>query len=270
MVYHDPNSLSKNFIKSRRLVEELLAQTDINDQDLVVEIGPGKGIITEELVRRAGEVIAVEKDKELFKKLINIFKNQNNLKIINQDFLEFSLPRKSFKVVSNIPFSITAKIVNKFLTEQMPEEMYLIMQLETAEKFTGEQGETQSSVLTKPWYEIEILGDIDRTNFTLKPQVKIVFVKFVKRKTAYIKEGLKRHFRDFVVYGFNQWQPTVSEAFRKVMSFAQRTQFEKVYKIDKLKPSELSFDNWLLMFKSFDKIANEEQLREIRLFKTKV
>lgn len=258
--------LSQNFIKSRKLVSELLAATNVTDQDLVLEIGPGKGIITEQLVEVAKEVIAVEKDKKLYQELNLKFKI-SNLKIHNEDFLDYELPRKPYKVVSNIPFSITARIVNKFLTAvPMPESMYLIMQLEAAEKFTGRNGETMSSMLARPWYEIEILGEIDRTNFTLKPQVTIVFVKFLKRKNPYVREELKRHYRDFITYGFSKWAPTISEAFSDAMSFAQRKQFEKIYKIGKLKPSELSFDNWLLMFKAFDKIVNEDQLREIKNF----
>ena len=218
-------------------------------------------------MEKAKEVIAVEKDKKMFLGLIDYLREANNLKLINEDFLDYELPRKPYKVVSNIPFSITAKIVNKFMTAvPMPESMYLIMQLEAAEKFIGRGGESMSSMLAKPWYEIEILGEIDRTNFTLKPQVTIVFVKFVKRENAYVKEELKRHYRDFIIYGFSKWAGTISEAFVDAMSFAQRKQFEKIYKIDKLKPSELSFDNWLLMFKAFDKIANEEQLKEIKNF----
>jgi 23S rRNA (adenine-N6)-dimethyltransferase len=269
MVYHDPNSLSQNFIKSRCLVEELLTEINIDSRSLVIEIGPGKGIITEQLIKIAGMVITVEKDELLCQGLREKFKDCQNLKIYHEDFLEFNLPHKPFVVVANIPFAITAKIMNKLLTEQMPEAMYLIMQMEVAEKFIGKYGETQSSMLTKPWYEIEILGEIDRTSFTLKPQIKIVLVKFIKRKNVYIRDESKSHYRNFIFYGFNQWQPTVSEAFKKVMSFAQRKRFEKVYKIDKLKPSELNFDNWLLMFKNFDKIVNEEQKRIMKSFKAR-
>ncbi len=267
MVFHDPNSLSQNFIKSPYLVKELLEEIDIDKQSLVLEIGPGKGIITEQLINKAGMVIAVEKDKSLYRELKEKYGYCQNLKIYNQDFLEFNLPRKPFIVVANIPFAITAKIINKLLTEQMPQAMYLIMQLEVAEKFIGKNGETQSSLLTKPWYEMEILGEIDSTSFSLKPQVKIVLMKFIKRNKAFIKDELKSHYRSFIYYGFNQWQPTISLAFKKVMSFAQRKRFEKIYKINELKPSELSFDNWLLMFKDFDKIVNEDQKKIMKSFK---
>ena len=77
--------LSQNFIKSSKLVSELLAATNVTSQDLVLEIGPGKGIITEQLVEKAKEVIAVEKDKKMFLGLIDYLREANNLKLINED-----------------------------------------------------------------------------------------------------------------------------------------------------------------------------------------
>ncbi|MBP9817245.1 hypothetical protein KBC75_00625 [Candidatus Shapirobacteria bacterium] len=259
--------MGQNFIKFPSLVRELLEATDIGNNDLVIEIGPGKGVITRELTEKAGEVWGIEKDADLYKELEIKFKNLEfkNLKTYNQDFLEFKLPKKPYKVFSNIPFSITSEIMNKFLTEvNMPDAMYLIMQLEVAEKFKGGVVETMSSVLTKPWYEVEILGEIDRTNFTLKPQVKIVFVKFVKRKIAYIKEEDKSIFRKFVSYGFSKWKPTVLEAFKEVMTYEQAKHIRKALDIGDIKPSELTFDKWLLMFKMWIKVASEEQKRIIK------
>lgn len=263
MVYHDKNSLSQNFIKYPRVVRELIEATTIGNEDVVVEIGPGRGIITVELAKKAKKVIAIEKDTVLGDSLK--FKVQSSkVKIINDDFLEYELPREKYKVVANIPFSITAEIVNKLLTAKtIPEEIYLIMQKEAAEKYSGEKGETMSSILTKPWYEVEILGEIDRTSFTQKPQVKIVFTRFVKRERPFILNEDKNEFRNFVTYGFSAWAPTFGEAFKKVFTFSQIKTIEKMYKIAGRKPSEVSFDNWLLVYKTFKRVANEEQKHRI-------
>ena len=267
MPYHDKKSLGQNFIKYPSLVRELVNSADINKNDLIVEIGPGKGVITSQLATRAKMILGIEKDENLANDLRVKFNNFDNVKIINQDFLDYELPRDEYKVFSNIPFSITSEIVNKLLLAQnMPKEIYLILQLEAAEKFKGIPKETQSSVLTKPFYEIEILGDIDRTNFTLKPQVKIVFTKFSKRAKPYILEDDKVDFRNFVIYGFNQWKPTISEAFKKVFTHPQIITLEKMHKIVGKKPSEVSFDTWLILFKTFKKIGNEEGRKEIKAF----
>ena len=262
MTYHDKQSLGQNFIKYRGLVSELINEANLHKDDLVIEIGSGKGIITQELVKVAKEVIAVEKDEMLWREL-NIKLKHQNLKIINNDFLDYELPKEKYKVFSNIPFSITAEIINKiWQSDNLPESMYLIMQKEAAEKFVGKSAETLSSILTKPWFEIEILGEIDRTNFTQKPQIKIVFVKFANRPLPFIHDADKKIFRDFVSYGFSAWRPTVMEAYEKVLTYDQRKNIKKMLKIGEVKPSELSFDKWLLLFKTWNRIANEKQ-REI-------
>lgn len=250
MPYHQKDSLSQNFIKYRRVVEELIEVSDLTKDDVVVEIGAGKGIITEALRRKVKEVIAVEKDPKLAM--------ESNA--ICEDFLDFELPTTPYKIFSNIPFSITSEIMAKILQHPiLPKTMYLIMQKEVEQKFEGRPIETQSSVLTKPWYEIETLGEIDRTSFTLKPQIKIVFVKFNKRKLPFIKDEDKKDFREFVIYGFNQWQPTVLLAYKKVLTFAQLDHIKKMLKIGNEKPGQLSFDKWLLLFKTYQKVANEKQ-----------
>ena len=259
MPYHDKTSLGQNFIKYPGLVRELVASANITKKDLVLEIGPGKGIITKFLVELADRVIAVEKDENLSNDLV-----YSNLTVIHEDFLKYKLPEEKYKVLSNIPFSITSEIINKFLmADNMPEEMYLILQQEAAEKFAGKRWETQSSILTKPFYKVDILGDIDRTNFTLKPQVKIVFTKFTKRESPFILEEDKMEFRKFVIYGFNQWQPTISEAFKKVFTHPQIKTLEKMYKIAGKKPSQVSFDTWLILYKTFKKIGTESGKKEI-------
>ncbi|MFZ2152521.1 MAG: rRNA adenine dimethyltransferase family protein [Microgenomates group bacterium] len=255
MVYHDKNSLGQNFIKYRGLVSELIAAADLKKEDLVIEIGSGKNIITNELRKVVDNVIAIEKDPELAQKY----------GAICIDFLDYELPKEKYKIFANIPFSITAEIMNKILTSpNLPEEMYLIMQKETAEKFAGIPHETKSSILTKPWFEIEVLGQIDRTNFTLKPQIKIVFVKFVKRQSAFIKDEDKIFFRHFVNYGFAAWAPTVMESYKKVLTYDQRKNIQKMLKIGEVKPTELSFDKWLLLYKSCQKILGESQRKLIR------
>ncbi|MDP4010133.1 MAG: 23S ribosomal RNA methyltransferase Erm [Candidatus Shapirobacteria bacterium] len=268
MVYHQKDSLSQNFIKHSALVTELLEVSDINKDDTVLEIGAGKGIITYQLCKVAKDVIAIEKDFDLAHDLIEEGKKIPNLKVIVKDFLEFNLPSVPYKIFSNIPFSITAKILHKILKSgNLPKSIYLIMQQETAKKFMGIPGETQSSVSAKPFYDIEILGDIDRTNFTLKPQVKIVFVQFKLKEKSFIKKEDKEDFFDFVIYGFNQWQPTVVESFKNIFSYNQLKSLKKIYKLGELKPSELSFDNWLLLFKSYQKIVTNDQKNLVKIFR---
>jgi 16S rRNA A1518/A1519 N6-dimethyltransferase RsmA/KsgA/DIM1 with predicted DNA glycosylase/AP lyase activity len=269
MPYHQKDSLSQNFIKFPELAVELIASSNINKNDLVLEIGPGLGIITRELVKVSRSVIAIEKDPVLAKKLIESTKDIPNLEIQQKDFLKANLPITPYKVFANIPFSLTAQIVSKFLkSTPSPESMYFLMQYEAAKKFTGFP-ESQSSLLSKPWYEIKIIGDIDRSNFTKKPQIVVVFVEFKKRPTAFIREENKREYRDFITYGFNQWQPTFLDTYQKVFTYTQLKNLEKTFKLTGLRPTEVSFDTWLQIFKTYLKIANKEQKEEIDNFRPK-
>lgn len=261
MVYHQKDSLGQNFIKYRGLVTELIAEADINKNDTVIEIGPGKGIITQALINSAKKVIAIEKDRILVDGLVKKFGGVGNLEIVEGDILTTELPTSDFKIFSNIPFSITSEIMTHVLQSKvLPTSMYLIMQQETAEKFAGSRCESLSSVLTKPFFEVKILGEIDRTNFTLKPQVHIMFTSFIRREQPFIKEEDKKIFRKFVTYGFTKWQPTVMESFKKIMTYDQIKNIKKMLKIGEEKPSELSFDKWLLLFKTWKRIANSQQI----------
>lgn len=252
---------SQNFIKSSVLVKELVSASSINKSDSVIEIGPGKGIITQELLSRVSKVIAVEKDRQLFCFLKNKFINQKNLQIINQDFLTWSLPNLKCKIFSNIPFSITAEIITKILkSPYKPSEMYLIMQLEAANKYLiSEKSNNQDAILLCPFYDIEIIGDIDRSAFTPKPQVDIVFVQFILKKSFLVEIKDYQRFRDFIIYGFNQWKPNIFEIYKKIFSYDQFKKINRQLKINSLKPSQLTIDQWLKFFAIYQKFVSPQK-----------
>jgi len=270
MPYHQKDSLSQNFIKYPDLVADLLDASDLKRTDTVLEIGPGRGIITNQLLKRVNHVIVVEKDPTLAAKLIELNNNSPKLKILPKDFLHCTLPVIPYKVFSNIPFSLTSKIISKFLNSStLPDSMFLIMQLEAVEKYMGIPQDTQSSLLIKPWYEVKNLGDIDRSSFTKKPQVKIVLAGFKKRPIPFIKDENKREYRDFILYGFNQWQATFLDTYQKIFTYPQLKSLEKTFKLTGLKPTEVSFDTWLQVFKTYLKIANKDQKEIIDTFRPK-
>lgn len=262
-------TFSQNFIKSSVLVKELLSVSSISSNDLVVEIGPGLGIITQELISIAKEVIAVEKDRNLFADLKNKFNQAKNLKILNQDFLNWTLPTKPYKIFSNIPFSITAEIIDKLLKSQnKPIEFYFIMQLEAAQKYIlNDQFNAQNSILLAPFYDVQILGDIDRTSFTPKPQVDIVFVKFTLKNKFIFDQILYRQFYDFIVFGFHQWKANIFEIYKKIFSYDQFKKINHQLRINNLKPSQLNFDQWQKLFEIYTKFVSPDKKKLIFRFK---
>lgn len=111
---------SQNFLRNPDLVRQIVSESSIGLDDLVYEIGPGKGIITDQLAQRADRVVTIEKDVRLFKKLKDRFQDADNVEIKQGDFLEHELPEEKYKVFSNIPFNLTAAIIYKLVFDRNP------------------------------------------------------------------------------------------------------------------------------------------------------
>jgi 23S rRNA (adenine-N6)-dimethyltransferase len=261
-------NLSQNFIKSPQLVRQLLSVSSINSNDTVIEVGPGKGIITQELINTTAQVISVEKDRELIPFLQHKFFGVTNLKLLNQDFLLWNFPSITFKIFSNIPFSITAPILNKILkSKSKPSEIYFILQLEAAQKYSlSDNFNNQDAILLAPFYDIKILGNIDRTAFTPKPQVNIVFVKFTLKEDIIIDSDIYQQFRDFVIFGFNQWKPNIFEIYKKIFSYDQFRKINHQLKINSLKPTQLNYSQWFSLFEIYSKFVPEDKKRLVSGF----
>lgn len=253
-------SHSQNFIKRRELVNELINMTNITADDVVVEIGPGKGIITTQLVQLARKVIAIEKDSSLVNTLPDWLRQTEKLQIEVADFLSWPLPNVKYKVFSNIPFNLTADIVRKLTgSDNPPSDAYLIIQKGAAERFVGKPygKNTLVALLLKIDYEIQVKRTIAESEFEPRPQVQIVMIHIHKRTTPLISEKDISQFRDFIVYGYTQWQPTVRDAFKKVFTGKQLAIISQSVPLN-LKPTEVNIDQWVILFNTFLTYANRD------------
>lgn len=174
---------SQNFLTGRRLLERITGISSIGKEDTVIEIGTGKGHITEVLCRKAGFVYSVEIDKKLYeyaKVKLNTYKN---LKLVRGNFLHYLLPRHGkYKVFANIPYYITTEIVRK-LTEDAhpPSEMWLVMEKGAAKRFLGVPVENKMSAKLKRNWKLKIVYYFSRDDFHPKPSVESVLLHFQKR-----------------------------------------------------------------------------------------
>lgn len=250
---------SQNFLRDSCLVTSLIAQSTIGRDDVVYEIGPGKGIITEQLALRSKRVIAIEKDPRLSALLLQRFVDSPNVIIHSGDFLHYPLPRKPYKVFANIPFNITTAIVNKLTAaEYPPEEAYLIMQREAAEMFSGASRESLRSILLKPWFEITIIHHFKRKDFVPAPRVDVVMLRLRKRGPPLVRNEDGQRFRDFVTYTFTSWRPTLESALKGVFSRSQLKYIRRTLKINLDRgPTSLPFEQWLHLFECFKTVRDE-------------
>ena len=135
-------SLGQNFLKSEKVAEEIVSAGEVGSDDVVLEVGPGKGILTEKLLEKAKKVIAVEKDEELVYFLSQKFSEEiknEKLELISGDILhlEAKLPSE-YKIIANIPYYITSHLLRTFLeSDCQPSLMVLMIQKEVAERIVG-------------------------------------------------------------------------------------------------------------------------------------
>jgi len=260
-------SHSQNFLKNSEFVRSLINKTDLKAGDLVVEIGSGRGIITRLLAEKGCQVIGVELDQQLFISLLKQFEANSNVEIVNADFLKWNLPSKPYKVFSNIPFNMTTDIITKLLSSGNPPEVaYLILQDKAAERFIGDPiaKDTQMSILLKPYFEMAVVSKIDRREFVPIPKIGAVLAMFKRQQTQLIETQFSQLFRDFVIYAYNQWKPTVLDALEKVFSHRQRSILEKKDGLRGAKPRDLKLNQWLVLFDSFLKYVAEDGKNIVR------
>lgn len=256
---------AQNFLKSSCLVDSLLDRYGIGPGDMLYEIGPGKGIITECLARRCKQVVAIEKDPQLVAALRRRFANTPNITIHEGDFLQFRLPNVHYKVFANIPFNISAAIVTKLTTAACPPgDSYLVMQKEAAERFLGKRGESLYAVLLKPWFEPEIVHRFKRNDFVPAPRVDVVMLRLRKRGPPLIKRNDTQMFRDFAVYGFTAWQPSLRSTFKGIFTSRQFKHIARSLDFDlDATPTSIRFEQWLGLFDYFKRIGNGQSLQVI-------
>ncbi len=247
---------SQNFFKSKILVRKLIEQSNIDDNDIVYEIGAGKGIITKELCKVCSQVIAIEYDRELHQGLIQKLNHYENIELIFGDFLNINLPAKGkFKIFSNIPFNITAKILSKITSlDNSPEESYLIIQEEAAKRYSGlpYNKESLNSLMIKPFFELSIINKLKNTDFIPIPNVNIVFLRIKKREKYLLEINSYKTYSDFVSYVFSQTGKELKQRLKKIFTHNQFKRLSKnlQFNID-ARTIDLTLEQWIVLFKYY-------------------
>lgn len=243
---------SQNFLTSRRLVERLVERAAIDADDLVLEIGPGRGIITEALSRRVRRMVAVEKDAALAQRLRLRFGGQPGVRIVAGDALDVALPSAPFKVFASLPFNATSEIIGRLLAAPCPpDELYLVVQREAAERFSGSPRESLVSVLLRPWFEPSIVHRFERHDFAPAPRVDVVLLRLHKRGPPLVDDADAQQFRDFVSYGFTAWRPSLASALEGLLGRAHARQVAREVGLPlDAPPSQVRFEVWLRLFQT--------------------
>jgi len=170
----------QNFLIDEEVLQGIITIADIKKKDQILEIGPGFGVLTRELLYAGADVLSVELDKKLAAYLKKEFKDNSHLQILEKDILSvsnqeiFKALNGAFRVVSNIPYHITGKIIKKLVSSELPkpESAVLLVQKEVAERVCAEKGNMSMLALSVQAYACpRIALDVDKESFWPVPKV---------------------------------------------------------------------------------------------------
>ncbi len=199
-------SLGQHWLKDRAVLAHIADLANIRSTDAVLEIGPGLGTLTSELLRRADKVVAVELDEELAAKLPGQFPG-TNLEVVQQDILSFDLSTlpKDYVVVANVPYYITSKIIQLLLNaEHKPRTAVLLVQKEVAERLAAEPGDMSILAISAQLFSDVTLGDVVAAEFfTPPPRVDSQVVVLNLRDTPLVSVEDEPAFFRVVKAGFS-------------------------------------------------------------------
>lgn len=209
--------LGQHWLEDQSSLAAIISLADLKPTDIVLEIGPGLGYLTEALVKQAKKVLAVEIDNDLLKGLTDRFASNPNISIINQDIRRFNLRQlpAGYKVVANIPYYLTSYLV-RLLSESVnpPSLVVLLLQREVAQRLAAQPGQMSIlGVITQAYWAVELGRVVPRALFIPPPEVDSQIVKLSRRDVELLPAGLQKEFLRTVKIGFSQRRKTLSNSF---------------------------------------------------------
>ncbi|HEX7586284.1 MAG TPA: 16S rRNA (adenine(1518)-N(6)/adenine(1519)-N(6))-dimethyltransferase RsmA [Patescibacteria group bacterium] len=278
---HPKKSLGQNFLRDEKVLKKIISSANLNVDDFVLEIGPGKGVLTEELAKHAGKVLALEIDSELCNLLRNKFSNKKKVEIANADILKINLTELfphpanatlslhrerglggegGYKVVANLPYYITSPIIRLFLeSENPPSEMILMVQKEVAERIVARPGKMSILALSVQYYaRAELLFAVNKNSFFPVPKVDSCVIKIVPYPhSSPLPEGegeFRKKFFRIVRAGFSAKRKMLANNLANGFHLDKKEVEEKLKKAGispTARAQELSIEHWKILAKIF-------------------
>lgn len=263
--------MGQNFLIDENVLNKIVETADIKSDDTILEVGPGLGILTIELAKRAKRIIAVEKDKELCEILKNILTAQNivNVEIVNSDILRYKIPASPaggqdtrYKLVANIPYYLTSPLIRKFLeADNRPSEIILMIQKEVAQRIcpprrarsSGEAGASPPkmsllAVSVQFYAEPKIISFVSKNSFYPAPKVDSAIIKIIPHQIP--KIDMEKFFK-LVKIGFSAKRKMLINNLSRnleIVSCELEIIFDKIGFSRKLRAENLTINNWVKLY----------------------
>lgn len=256
-------ALGQNFLISEEVIKTIVDSSQIKQEDLVIEIGPGLGTLTKCLLEKAGKVVCIELDKKMLRILEDRFSIYQNFELINQDVLKVDLKHliqrekkntniKSVKIVANLPYYITTPIIMKLLEEELPLESITVMiQKEVADRLIAIPGERETGSITySVYYYAEAQGilEVPNASFIPEPEVTSKVIKLNIRKIPPVKVEKKEIMFRIIKCAFMQRRKTLLNALVNTNVFRNKEEGVEILKklnLDiNIRPEKLSLEDY--------------------------
>ncbi|MDO8505487.1 MAG: 16S rRNA (adenine(1518)-N(6)/adenine(1519)-N(6))-dimethyltransferase RsmA [bacterium] len=276
----------QNFVIEPRAIERMVEAAEISPEDSVVEIGPGFGVLTSELAKKARKVVAVEVDTNVIGAAKYMLEEYKNVDLVHADILKMSnerlvellqtppnLPSERggndsisppfqggvrggpipYKVVSNLPYSITSKVLRKFTEcEPRPTCAVLMVQKEVAERVCAAPGAmSMLSVAVQYYGKPEIIAFVDRDAFYPQPEVDSAILKIhISHNTYHISQEEEKRLFQIVRIGFSSRRKQLQNNLTAGLHISREQAFEALGRVglpEEVRPQELSVDNWIAL-----------------------
>ena len=244
-------SLGQHFLRSKRALDVIIEAGNIMKNDIVLEIGPGEGILTERLLKTGAKVVAAEKDDDLYEFLKTKFHKEikkRKLILMHEDILDFDfkkLTAKSYKLIANIPYNITGAILKKFLSaEHQPKQMVLLVQKEVAKRIVEEKSSilsTSVKVYGKPRY----VETVKASSFTPMPKVDSAIIAIDDISKDFFKSFDEKEFFEMLRTGFRSKRKKLSSNLSAIFNKdTMRKTFQELGLNDNLRAEDMNPETW--------------------------
>jgi len=203
---HPKKQYGQNFLINKGVLEKIVESADIKKDDVVLEVGPGLGVLTKEIAKKAKKVFVVEKDRDMIKVLEKVLDKEKikNVEIFNEDVLNLDLEKVgigNYKLVANIPYYLTSALIRKFLEEKKkPEKIILMIQKEVAQRICKKRKMSLLSLSVQFYSDPKILFKVLKGSFFPSPKIDSAVIEIIP-KTKIQKE--EKYFFKFIKAGFS-------------------------------------------------------------------
>jgi 16S rRNA (adenine1518-N6/adenine1519-N6)-dimethyltransferase len=224
--------LGQHFLVDTRVIDRIIKSLQPKPDETIVEIGPGRGALTAELIPKAGRVVAIEFDRNLYPLLLEKFASARNFKLISGDALatDFAFeisPAQQARLVANLPYNISTAILQRLIGQRhcLP-EMVLMLQREIVDRIKAPAGSTDRgylSVLVSAYYEIEKLFDVAPGAFKPAPKVWSSVIRLIVRPRLPVEVKDEDLLWQVVSSGFAQKRKTILNNLRSAPGALQET-----------------------------------------------